>query len=325
MIFLGENMTHQISAHSGKNEMAYAGDKPWHNLGIQVPGLMTTTEALRASHLEWEVEKVPVLSSEDLTPVPKAFTIIRKDTNQPLGIVGERYMPISNGEAFRFFDVALGEGQGQIETIGALGNGERVWCMAKMPDTFEVVPGDPVDRYLLCWTSHDGSKSMEVLFTNIRVVCHNTLSAALRGASNKVSIKHTSNWEQRMEMAHVMLFKSEEYWRKMREVSSHLAQTSVSRVEVGGFLDSMFSSKEVLPWEKTKVNEGKERVLQLLEEGRGTDIPGVQGTAWGLFNAYTEYLDHERKIRKGVNRWERSVFGAGATERQKAIDELLTL
>jgi len=317
-------MAHQISINqSGEAEMAYAGKKPWHQLGTQVPGLMTTKEALQLAHLNWEVEKVPVLSAKDLSPVPNAFTVIRKDNFDPLGIVGNRYEPISNSEAFRFFDEALGEGQGQVDTIGALGNGERVWCLAKMPDTFEALPGDPVERYLLCWTSHDGSKSMEVMFTNIRVVCNNTLTAALRECSNKISIKHTSNWEQRMKFAHQMLFQSEDYWRKMKEVSMHLARTSVSRVEVGAFLDAMFPDREDKKTGLFMKSEGGEQVQKLMEEGRGSNIRGVRGSKWGLFNAYSEYLDHERKVRKGTNRWERSVFGQGGALREKALSLLI--
>lgn len=317
-------MAHQISINNaGKAEMAYAGEKPWHKLGTQVPGLMTTEEALQAAHLDWEVEKVPVLSSKDLTTVPDAFTVIRKDNNQPLGIVSARYQPISNAEAFRFFDVALGEGQGNIDTIGVLGRGERVWCLAKMPDTFEALPGDPVERYLLCWDSHDGSKSLEVLFTNIRVVCNNTLTAALHSCSNKVAIKHTSNWEHRLELAHLMLHQSEEYWENMKEIIRLLARSSITRVEVGAFLDAMFPERINKKTGKVMEPEGREAVLRLMEEGRGSDIPGVRGSKWGLFNAYSEYLDHERRVRRGTNRWERSVFGAGTKEREKALDALL--
>jgi phage/plasmid-like protein (TIGR03299 family) len=303
--------------------MAYAGAKPWHKLGTQVPNLMTTQEALLASHLDWDVEKVPVLSSKDLSVVPNSYTVVRKDTDQPLGIVGNRYEPISNREAFSFFDAALGKDQGQIDTIGALGQGERVWCMAKMPEVHEVLPNDPVERYLLCWTSHDGSKSMEVMFTNIRVVCNNTLTAAIRGAKTKVSMKHTKNWEHKLKMAHNMLHESSLYWDKMKKVSTHLAQTSISRIEVGAFLDAMFPDR-LNQKNELVVNEGRHQVVRLMDEGRGSDIKGVRGTKWGLYNAYTEYLDHEQKIRKGQNRWERSVFGVMESKRDKAVDLLLS-
>ena len=317
-------MAHELSTNQqGQIEMAYAGERPWHKLGTQVPGLMTTSEALKAAHLNWEVDKVPILSSLDLSPVPNHYTVVRKDTNQPLGVVGNRYTPISNAEAFKFFDAALGKGQGQIETIGALGQGERVWCLAQMPDTFEAIKGDPVERFLLCWTSHDGSKSMEVMFTSIRVVCNNTLNAALQGASHKFSIRHTVNFESKVNQAARMLYTSERYWEKMKEACQHLAHQSVTRVEVGMFLEAMFPSMNDDGTIKPRVPEGRSKVIRLMDEGRGANLPGVRGTKWGLYNAYTEYLDHESKIRKGVNRWERSIFGSVSRGRNDAMSLLL--
>jgi phage/plasmid-like protein (TIGR03299 family) len=156
-------MSSDLSINAGRVEMAYAGpDKPWHGLGVQVPWLMTTEEALLAANLDWQVTKIPLLSSYDLSNVEGHYLTIRSDTMAQLGVVGSRYQPVSNREAFEFFDIALGPGQGQIDTAGALGHGERVWMMAKMPDTMEVVPGDPVERYLLVSTSHDGSNALSV-------------------------------------------------------------------------------------------------------------------------------------------------------------------
>lgn len=179
-------------------------DKPWHGLGVQVPWLMTTEEALLAANLDWQVSKIPLLSSYDLSTVSGHYLTVRSDTMAQLGVVRTRYQPVSNREAFEFFDIALGTGQGQIDTAGALGRGERVWMMAKMPETMEVVPGDPVERYLLVSTSHDGSNARAVVFTNIRVVCANTLNAALRYCSNKVSIRHTTNIEAKMSERNVL-------------------------------------------------------------------------------------------------------------------------
>ena len=318
-------MAHQLSNESGKVEMAYAGEKPWHRLGMQVPGLMTTKEALQASHLDWIVSKISVLSSYDLQPVKDAFTVIRDDTKRPLGIVGKRYEPIQNQEAFSFFDMVLGEGQGQIDTIGALGNGERVWCLAKMPEVEEVLPGDPVERYLLVWNSHDGSKGLEVMFTNIRVVCNNTLTAALRDSASKVSIRHTSNWRDKAQQAHLLLNQSRKYWEDMKEINQYLAKTSVSRVEVGAFLENMFPTKETdSDRSKRSIQEQKVKVLELAEVGRGADIPGVRGSAWGLWNAYTEFLDYERPIRGGKERWERTTFDTTtASLRANALNALI--
>jgi phage/plasmid-like protein (TIGR03299 family) len=314
-------MSHELSNNNGRIEMAYAGaEKPWHGLGVQVPWYMTTEEALTAANLDWRVEKMPLLSSYDLTPVEDHFLTVRSDNQAHLGVVGSRYQPVSNREAFQFFDLALGEGQGQVDTAGALGNGERVWMMAKMPEVADVLPGDPMERYLLVSTSHDGSSSVQVTFTNIRVVCQNTLTAALRRCSHSVKLRHTRNVEAKMKEAQAALQCSTTYWQEMKSACQHLALTSVQRVEVGVFLDAMFPTRK-----EDATPKGREVVTELIEDGRGTDIPGVRGSAWGLYNAYTEYLDHERSTRGGKSNWETSTFGSGVGDRQRAFDTLLKM
>ena len=124
-------------------------------------------------------------------------------------------------------------------------------------------------------------------------------------------------------MAHQMLYQSKEYWEKMKEISRHLARTSISRVEVGAFVDAMFPDRLDQRTGMIVKSTGKEKVLELMEVGRGSDIPGVRGSKWGAFQALTEYIDHERNIRNGASRWERSVFGTGSADRQKALDLLI--
>jgi phage/plasmid-like protein (TIGR03299 family) len=225
-------MPHNISNHSNRAELAYTGKDPWHGLGTKVPGLMTTKEALTASGTDWQVEKVPVLSSYDMTVIPNHHTIIRKDTNYPLGIVGERYTPISNSEALSFFDDVLGEGAGAIEVCGALGNGEKIFALARFPEKFEVVSNDEVHTFMLVSTSHDGSSCVEILYTPVRVVCQNTLTTALKGKGNRYRVRHTASYKQNITQAKNILNDSKEYWEKLKEASIYMSKTSVRRKEV---------------------------------------------------------------------------------------------
>jgi len=327
-------MSDNISINAeGVAEMAWAGDRPWHGLGTQVPGLMTTGEALTAAHLDWEITKEPmsVTNEQGIFDVPNHFAVQRSDNHAILGVVGNVYEPINNKDAFAFFDGVLGERQGQIETAAALGSGERVFMMARLPEIQEVVPGDSMEQFLLVHTSHDGSSNLEVLFTNVRVVCQNTLSMAIRGQKNRIKIRHTTNYEDRMREAERTIMESRLYWNKVQEAAQHLAATSVTRVEVGVFMDAMFPMKAE---SKTKATANtRETFLKLLEGGRGTEIPGVKGTAWGLYNAYTEYLQYERTVKgldkdatdgqKNAQRWERLALGTFGNDMQKAFDHLL--
>lgn len=319
-------MSHNIES------MCYAGEKPWHNLGTKVPGLMKTEEALKLAHLDWDVskEKMTVMNSNGMFEVPNAFAIMRSDNNAILGTVGNVYTPINNKEAFSFFDGVLGEGQGQIETAASLGAGEKVFMMAELPDVAEIVKDDIVKRYLLVHTSHDGSNSIEVLFTNVRVVCQNTLNQAIRNSKQKIKIKHTSNYEFRMKEAERTLMESTKNWEAFKEAAQHLAKTSITRVEVGSFVDAMFPVEENA---KSKASQNRrDEFLNIMENGMGTDISGVKGSAWGLYNAYTEWNDHYRNVKGASNdsdavgkRWVNTTMGNFSNDRQKAFDLIMNM
>jgi len=187
-----------------------------------------------------------------------------------------------------------------------------------------------MEQYLLISASHDGSGVERVLFTNVRVVCQNTLSMALNGQVNQIKIRHTKNYKDRMEQAKTILIESKNYWNEVREAAQHLAKTSVTRVEVGAFMDVMFPKKEDA--KRDTASNTRDKFQELLETGMGTDIPGVKGSAWGVFNAYTEYLQYGRTVNKidstteqNSKRWEKIVFGSFADDMQKAMDHLLAI
>ena len=328
---------HNIDKSNGRENFAYAGKKPWHELGTEVPGLMTVREALVAGGLDYEVEKRPLFacSEQDEGSLPSIlvedhYATVRTDTQQPLGVVGSRYRVVQNRDALSFFDPALGEEAAAIECVGALDSGRRAFMLAKIPEVVEVVPGDPVERYLLFSNSHDGSSAVEVLFTPIRVVCQNTLSAALSGKKKRkgrLSIRHTASAKKRLEAAHEVLDNEREYFGRIRSAYEYLAKRDVGRAEVAKFVSELFpgkldkdSGKLRVP---TKTRKRRQAVVRAFEESPGSDIAGKTG--WGLFNAATWFIDHERPLPEASDRWEASVIGSGANLRQKAFDLALAL
>ncbi len=152
--------------------------------------------------------------------VPKYFANIRSDTNSVLGVVGKDYHIVQNRDAFEFFDAIVGGGDGILyETAGALGNGERIFITAKLPDYIRVGNGDDVtEKYIFLTTSHDGSGSITAAFTPIRIVCQNTLNASLRNMSNVVRIRHTSGVKERLQNAHKVMGLVDTLSKKLEEL-----------------------------------------------------------------------------------------------------------
>jgi phage/plasmid-like protein (TIGR03299 family) len=144
--------------------------------------------------LRFSLKPVKTTVSRKVKTVPNTYATVRNDTGDILGVVGSRYQPIQNREAFSFFDALVGSDEAMYHTAGVLGKGERIWIMAKLPNYIQVGKKDIVDKYLLLInSSHDGSTVVRAKLTPIRVVCNNTLSVALSGTEQEVRVRHTAN------------------------------------------------------------------------------------------------------------------------------------
>jgi phage/plasmid-like protein (TIGR03299 family) len=295
---------------------------------------MTAREALVAGGVDYEVEKRPLWAEENglaTLAIPGHFATVRTDTNQPLGVVGSRYAIVQNRDALSFFDPALGEGAASIDSVGSLAGGKRAFMLAKIPEVVEIVPGDAVERYLLFSNSHDGSSAVEVLFTPVRVVCQNTLSAALADAKKKkagrVSIRHTAGAKERLEAAHEVLGQERDYFTRIKAAFQYLAKRDLGRAEVASFVRDLLPGKLDAETKKitvsTKTRNRRKAVVKAFEESPGSDMAG--STAWGLYNAATWFIDHERNLPEGSDPWEASVVGSGVGLRQSAFDLALKL
>ena len=189
-------MSHDLNMNNGKASMFYVGETPWHKLGTKLENPATAYEAIDAAGLNYTVIKNPivtVLRSNKIKTIANHFATVRTDTEEILGVVGSRYEVIQNRNAFSFFDALIGSDEAIYHTAGALGKGERIWILAKLPDYIRVGKDDVVEKFLLLTNSHDGSSFACAKLTPIRVVCSNTLSAALDGSEQEVRIRHTPN------------------------------------------------------------------------------------------------------------------------------------
>jgi phage/plasmid-like protein (TIGR03299 family) len=276
--------------------------KPWHRLGEAFDGVASAAQALTLSGLDWQVVKVPQSHEwNGETRISQgSHAIIRTSDGRQLSNVGvgDRYEPIQNADAFDFLDSLVDTGEAKYETAGSLLGGQRIFLLAKVPATVEPVNGDPIEEYLCAFNSHDGSKSMGVLFTPVRVVCNNTLNAAIGGAKRVFKIRHTKNWVAKVEQAREALGFAIKYYDLFAQEMREFAARDVSFDETKVYVDKLIE----LPDTKQKgrietVNEKRNELFRLIEEGKGTDIPGVKGTVYGLYNAAAEYADHRLKLR----------------------------
>ena len=316
-------MPHNLNVTHGGSSLMYVGETPWHSLGTKLDRPATAEEAIQAANLDFTVEKFRLKIAPNNLSVESHFATVRTDTMEVLGVVGSRYEPIQNKDAFTTFDALVGEGEAIYHTAGALGKGERIWLLAKLPDYIRVNGDDLVEKYLLLVNSHDGSSTVRVKLTPIRVVCENTLSLALSGAEQEVHIRHTLNAKEKLKEAHEILGLTNKLYMQLDAIFNRMNETKVEHETLAHYVKTVFpgnSESKDQSWVK-KVHD---TVFELAESGAGAEM--ARGTLWGAYNAVTEYVDHYRNAKRNETQCLKSMwFGSGERIKMYALKTAMTL
>jgi phage/plasmid-like protein (TIGR03299 family) len=310
--------------------------KAWHDLGVIVDGAMTSEQAIKLANLDYTVETKPLFAKVDgmahgdlLLPVANNFATVRTDKNVVLGVVGNRYKVVQNRDAFAFFDEIVGGKHAMFETAGVLGQGERIFVSAKMPDVIKIAGTDDISEvYVLLTSSHDGSGSIIAAVTPVRVVCQNTLNAALKSTVSRVAIRHTTNAKTKLAEAHKLLGISHAYINEVNEMFNALAKKSITDAQVKELVNSLWVSKKEVGTEEdakesTRILNIKEAVMASYFSGVGQSQ--IIGTAWGAYNGITHYLDHIQNYKSGDKRFDSLMNGASAEIQNQAFAKLIAL
>jgi phage/plasmid-like protein (TIGR03299 family) len=306
----------------------YYGPRPWHGLGVALDHPATSAEAIRSAGLDWRVELFSARAAEQ--SIPGAYGVVRMDRREPIAVVGRRYVPVQNVESFAFFDHLIGEGHAVYETAGALDRGRRVWLLARLPGLVWVTKEDNVGKFLLLTNSHDGRSPLRALFTPIRVVCENTLRAALRaGQQGGVSIRHVGDILEKAKAARRLLGISAKYFDTFAEQASAFANHSLTREALALYFQNLVPDpKDADP---SRAAATRETLVRLFETGKGNALPTVRGSLWAAVNAAVEFMDHERPTRtkpgenEALHRWKSAQFGSGAALKERAWSQALAL
>jgi phage/plasmid-like protein (TIGR03299 family) len=328
-------VAHNLASTNGKIAMfsAATGEVPWHRLGQRLAQPATAHEAIEAAGLNYEVALRPLVTT-DGTPVPMRKAVIRTDSGEALGVVGNAYVPVQNRHAFAFLDGVVADGGLRYHTAGALGRGERIWLLAKLPETIRVRDTDDiVEKFLLLSNTHDGSTALRVFMTPIRVVCQNTLNLAERRSVDQgVSIAHKGDLGTKVTEARRVLGLASKFFDEAATKINFLAGHSPTPSQLKAYFREVYPDPEHA--DPTRARNVRETFHRLFETGIGLDMPGIKHTWWAAANVPAEYVDHHRRTRattpeaRASRRLASSWFGSGAALKgrswQLAIDMALT-
>ncbi|MFB1631269.1 DUF932 domain-containing protein [Pseudomonas sp. AP-1] len=313
--------------------MAYAGATPWHGLGNQLSQKQPIEIWQREAGMDWQILESPVHFKSDaighlgaIHSFPQQKVLYRSDSKAPLSVVSQRYHTVQPREVLEFYRDLTAVSGYELETAGVLKGGRKFWALARTGQNTALKGNDQVNGYLLLATSCDGTLATTATPTTVRVVCNNTLTISLNGSISAIKVPHSTRFDPQAvkKQLGIAVSQWDEFMYRMRG----LAERKVQSHEAMGFFMNVLcdvapNSKlpEVLP------NERALRKVQGLYEGqgRGATLESAQGTAWGLLNAVTEYVDHERRARSTEYRMDSAWFGQGAVIKQRALDAALQL
>jgi len=305
--------------------MAYAGQVPWHGLGVPVSNDLTPNQMMVKAGVDWKVQEVDTFvrfNNQEMATGQKA--LVRETDGRILTTVGENWNPVQNEDAFEFFSEYVMEGDMEMHTAGSLKNGQMVWALAKIKESFELFKGDTVESYLLFSNPHQYGKSIDVRFTPIRVVCNNTLTLSLEEKTEKsVSVGHRAEFDPASVKRALGIASNKLHTYK--EMARYLGAKRYTDDSVIEFFN------EVFPRTADKRVQGKalsvdtlSRNAKLCHEALETQ-PGAEyaeGSWWQAFNAVTFVTDHVQG-RSAANRLYSNWFGGNQLRKKSAIENAI--
>jgi len=314
--------------------MAYVNQEPWHGLGNKLAPKQPLEVWARAAGMNWSIEEAEVRfvaagnrSLGSIHAFPEQKVLYRSDTQAPLSVVSARYQVVQPAEILEFYRDLTEVSGFQLETAGVLKEGRKLWALAKTGQSATLKGKDQVNGYLLLATACDGTLATTAQFCSVRVVCNNTLQIALGDSAGAIKVPHRSQFDAQAVKRQLGIAVSS--WDAFMVRMKALSERKVSDAVAEKFLRRVltYSTTTTADRDATAVNERAIKAVAQLYAGRGkgAEMASASGTAWGLLNAVTEYVDHHRRARSDDNRRDAAWFGSGAALKEKAWDEILKL
>jgi phage/plasmid-like protein (TIGR03299 family) len=320
-------MAHQIK------QMAYVGDAPWHGLGSKLSDNQPIKVWQREAGMDWRIESSAVhfksAGSGLLAPIhtfPDQKVLYRSDTQEPLSVVSQRYQVVQPNEVLEFYRDLTEVSGYELETAGVLKGGRKFWALARTGQSAALKGRDEIGGYLLLATSCDGTLATTATPTTVRVVCNNTLALSLNGATSAIKVRHNTRFDPGLvkKQLGIAVSRWDDFMYEMRT----LAERKVSDKDAERFFSQVLSvtSTDGNAQAKQTNRHAITKAHSLYDgRGKGAELASAKGTAWGLLNAVTEFVDHEKRARSADYRMDSAWFGQGAILKQRALHAALIL
>ena len=320
-------MTANVTFTNGKAEMAYVGDTPWWGGGNRLTVGAPIEKWIPEAGMDWRIRRSLVRYISDAQGTTHTMddqhVLFRSDTKAPLGLVSPKYKTVQPRDVLEFFrDLVEGNGY-TLETAGTLFGGKRFWATAAVGEEAVIVGSDQLKPYLMLATSCDGSLATTARFVTVRPVCSNTLNMALAGKAHEVVVKHTSHFVA--EEVKEKLGLARGAFREFILATRQLAAAKVATTTAETFVANLLKDQKLVFKEDVTKTRQFMTIMNLFESGVGADLAAANGTAWGLVNAVTEFVDHHARAQSIENRAVSAMWGRGDVLKTEAMQRALAL
>lgn len=283
----------------GRAAFAFCGEVAWHRQGTEVPEGASKETWLESASLDFHVSKRPLVfaKSDGTFGDTTRFALVRDDTEAALGVASDRYQPVQPSDCYdmwqRYLEV---DPRFRMETMGALRGGAVVWALARFERDI-VAGGDKHRAYLHCTTSFDGSIPTIAQATVTRVVCENTSRCALSDTSALVRVTHSTRWTDAVrDRVHAQIETQAAQFDRYASMADAMAQNRIAEAETRKIFETLVYGHYPLTKDDEKSSRAANQVAAL-EKALVAPSGADPRTAWGVFNAVTNYVDHTRSTR----------------------------
>ncbi|AKF13568.1 hypothetical protein PHIN3_305 [Sinorhizobium phage phiN3] len=313
-------MAHDLEMVNGKASMAWAGEVPWHGLGVEVSNDLTAHEMMVAAGLDWRVDEVETFAIVNGQHIPTGMkALLRETDNKVLTQVGKNWHPVQNEEAFEFFKDFVDEGHMEMNTAGSLNGGKMVWALAKIKDNFfDVFNGDRTEGFLLFSNPHEYGKTIDIRFTATRAVCRNTVAMALNGGStNFVKVNHRKAFDA--EMVKEAMGIASTKMDRFKQMAEYLGSKRTTKDTLHEYFGELLGKSEK---KEGRLSRNGEIAMELIETQPGHEF--AEGSWWQAFNTIT-YMTNHVLGRGNDTRMQSVWYGANQNLNAKALEEALKM
>ena len=311
-------------------QMAYVGQTPWHGLGNELSANQPIEVWQKQAGMDWEIKEAPVQFTDvvdetqsRLITFPQSKVLYRSDTHAPLSVVSHRYQVVQPREILEFYRDLTEVSGFQLETAGVLKGGKKVWALARTGHSATIQANDVTNAYVLLATACDGTLATTAQFTAVRVVCNNTLAVAIDDSKGAVKIRHNTTFDA--DAVKRQLGISVSNWDTFMYRMKLLSERKVKHADAETFFRQLFTDPRQAASAKPNEQAMSKTLAIYNGRGRGAELGSSNGTALGLLNSITEFVDHERRARNTDYRLDSAWFGDGAALKQRALDSTLAM